>query len=94
MISKGTPVEVTWTDTISDNNMDWADLEDMKPLPPVHPVTLGIVLEDTETYITVCSTVTYENHEVNSMFARVTIPKCCIIDINELQYRNAKEGKE
>jgi len=71
-------VKIQWIDSKAGANR-WVYRDGLKPLKPVRCTSVGFVLEETRTRITLVQT-----KSKTQVCGRITIPKACIIKRREL----------
>jgi hypothetical protein len=71
-------VKVKWVDS-KGVTPEWEFKDELKPLKPCRCVSVGFLIKETKTYITVAQSV--GNDQV---VGRMTIPKCSILKIKKL----------
>lgn len=68
-------VEITWIDSHGVTG-EWEHIEDLKPLNALVCYSIGYILEENETYITITQSVSEEQ-----VLGRMTIPQDAIMSI-------------
>jgi len=73
-------VKIQWVDSCSGLE-SWRFIEDITPLIPLKVTTVGIVIDENDTSITVAQSITENEKQINGW---ITIPKVCIEKLEEL----------
>ena len=66
---------VTWQDSVTGSGEDWEFLNNMKPLPPARVVSVGWIIDETDSYITLAGGL-----NDTQILGRMTIPVSAITE--------------
>lgn len=72
-------VLIKWVDSKGVSNC-WELLDELEPMQPCLCLSIGFIIEDTKEYVTIA-----QSMEESQVCGRMTIPKCAIKSIQDLE---------
>lgn len=81
-------VQVVWVDSVG-MTPDWEHKDEIEPLKPANPTSVGFLLDDNSDYVTLLQT-----DSETQLMGRLTIPRISIVSMETLNIQGLRGGEK